>query len=116
MYKLILLGALVVLSGCASLAGNANYKVSCPVIGQDGFIATTAPTVGPDGNVVPGRVAVSEFEVDSGRTLSAGAKIKVPGCFEFDATALEQGEDRTPGIIGAGVTLLRGLAGLLFGG
>lgn len=96
--RLIVILLALTVTGCASLAGNAKYQIECPVILEDGTKAT------------------SKFTVDSGRQLSSGAKLKIPGCFEFETDSLEQGEDRTPGVLNAAGNLLGGILALFFGG
>ena len=96
--KLLLVALLIVsVTGCKNMPearGNAAYTVRCPVILEDG---TAATYVDEAGVVLP---VMSEFVVTSGRNLSGGVKIDIPGCVKIDIPKLEQGEDRSTSLVG----------------
>ena len=103
MNRLIILCLVLVLAGCvtAESRGNATYRILCPVILEGGVVATYVDSAG----VI--RPVMSEFTVGSGRSASGGAKIDIPGCIKIDIPKLEQGEDRSGGIIGLGMSIIR---------
>jgi len=86
----------LLLAGCvtAESRGNAAYTVRCPVLLPDG---TAATYLDENGVTLP---VMSEFVVSSGRNLSGGVKVDIPGCVKIDIPKLEQGEDRSAGVTG----------------